>query len=165
MPEGPHADSRTQRHAHARAQRHDARLGHAQADVHAPISHGHGHRRADARAGSDLHPHHPARDLPALADPYACRAGARHVHQHAPAACRRPVQGRGGPGGRVVVYTIGLGQSSGPNREINADLLRAAASAPSKYYEAPDASRLADIYGTLTRVIPCGGARYWPERR
>jgi Mg-chelatase subunit ChlD len=65
----------------------------------------------------------------------------------------------------ITVYTIGLGQSSGPNREINADLLRAAASNPSKYYEAPDASRLSEIYGTLTRVIPCGGARYWPAQQ
>ncbi|MCB9177009.1 MAG: VWA domain-containing protein [Caldilineae bacterium] len=63
----------------------------------------------------------------------------------------------------IGVYTIGLGRSAGPDREINADLLRAAASTPGMYYEAPDAGRLAEIYGRLTRLIPCGGGRYWPE--
>ena len=63
----------------------------------------------------------------------------------------------------ITVYTIGLGRSAGPDREINADLLRAAASAPGLYYEAPDASRLAEIYGKLTHLIPCGGGRYWPK--
>jgi Mg-chelatase subunit ChlD len=64
----------------------------------------------------------------------------------------------------ITVYTIGVGRAGGPRPQINPALLRAAASRPDMYYGAPDASQLAAIYAELTRVIPCGGARYWPAR-
>jgi Mg-chelatase subunit ChlD len=64
----------------------------------------------------------------------------------------------------ITVYTIGVGRPGGAHREINPDLLRAAASRPNMYFGALDAGQVAGIYGELTRVIPCGGARYWPGR-
>jgi Mg-chelatase subunit ChlD len=62
----------------------------------------------------------------------------------------------------VTVYTVSVGRAVGADPEVNAALMREAASAPHQYYSAPDAGKLASIYSTLTEVIPCGGARYWP---
>jgi len=64
----------------------------------------------------------------------------------------------------ITIYTVGVGRANGPQPEVNPDLLRAAASRPGMYFSAPDAGRLAAIYSELTRVIPCGGARYWPDK-
>lgn len=62
----------------------------------------------------------------------------------------------------IAVYTVGVGPG-----QINAALLRAAASRPELFTLAPDASQLGGIYRQLTRVIPCGHAIFWPgvERR
>jgi Mg-chelatase subunit ChlD len=51
----------------------------------------------------------------------------------------------------IRVYTVGLGQPG----QIHADLLRAVASAPGMYREAPDASQLRSIYAELADVVHC----------
>jgi len=65
----------------------------------------------------------------------------------------------------ITIYAIGVGRADGPAPEVNAALLRALASQPEQYYPAPDAGQLGRIYGELTRVIPCGGERYWSGGR
>ena len=51
----------------------------------------------------------------------------------------------------IRLYTIGVGRPDAPELadRINPDLLRAAASGPELYFEAPDAEDLARIYGEV----------------
>jgi Mg-chelatase subunit ChlD len=51
----------------------------------------------------------------------------------------------------IRIYTVGLGQQV----QISADLLRAIASTPGMYREAPDASALRSIYTELAGVVRC----------
>lgn len=54
------------------------------------------------------------------------------------------LKGRG-----ALIYSIGLGQ------DIDADLLRAVASSPERYYPSPTAEQLAEIYRQITEQLPC----------
>lgn len=58
----------------------------------------------------------------------------------------------------VTLLTIGLGDG------VDHDLLRASASDPSLYYEAPTASDLDAIYRRLLISIPCDEEPYWGGR-
>lgn len=50
----------------------------------------------------------------------------------------------------VTVFAIGLG------RDVDADLLAAVAGDPTRYYFAPDAAELRDIYRRIAGGLPCG---------
>ncbi len=56
------------------------------------------------------------------------------------------------------LYTIGLGTAL----DVDADLLRAMASSPGQYLEAPDASDLGRLYAGIAREIRCPGGGQWP---
>jgi uncharacterized protein YegL len=58
----------------------------------------------------------------------------------------------------VTVFTIGLGS------DLEHDALRAMASRPDAFYEAPDAEDLAAIYEQIAVEIPCPLSRYWGRR-
>ena len=58
----------------------------------------------------------------------------------------------------VTVFTIGLGD------DLERDALRAMASRPEAFYEAPDAEDLAAIYAQIAVEIPCPASRYWGRR-
>ena len=58
----------------------------------------------------------------------------------------------------VTVFTIGLGD------DLERDALRAMASRPKAFYEAPDAEDLAAIYAQIAVEIPCPARRYWGRR-
>lgn len=57
----------------------------------------------------------------------------------------------------ISVYTIGVGRPDAPDLadRINPHLLRAVASAPSMYYEAPSAEDLKTIYSEIGRHLTC----------
>jgi Mg-chelatase subunit ChlD len=57
----------------------------------------------------------------------------------------------------ISVFTIGLG------RDVDGELLRAMASLPEWYYEAPTADDLLAIYSGLPEYVPCGPEAYWPR--
>lgn len=60
----------------------------------------------------------------------------------------------------IVVDTIGVGV---PGVDVDADLLRGMASAPSRYHEAPDAEDLPAIFAELVwRPPTCRGLPAWP---
>ena len=58
----------------------------------------------------------------------------------------------------VTVFTIGLGS------DLEHDALRAMASRPDAFYEAPDAAELAAIYEQIAVEIPCPPSRWWGRR-
>jgi hypothetical protein len=58
--------------------------------------------------------------------------------------------------GGITVFAIGLG------RDVDGSLLRAIASTPGMYYEAPSADDLLAIYSRLPETVPCGPDAYWP---
>jgi hypothetical protein len=69
----------------------------------------------------------------------------------------------------IRLYTIGVGRPDAPDLadRINPDLLRAAASAPEMYYQAPDAEDLARIYAEVADTLRCPAGRHdwgqpWP---
>jgi len=58
----------------------------------------------------------------------------------------------------VVISTIGLGA------DVDAQLLRLIAGSPDRYYEAPDAEDLRELFALLAwRPPPCGGVPTWPH--
>jgi len=58
----------------------------------------------------------------------------------------------------VIVYTIGLGQ------DLDVDALEQMASGSARFYRAPDAEQLADIYQQIAVTIPCPAAGFWGRR-
>lgn len=59
----------------------------------------------------------------------------------------------------IAIDAVGLGV------DLDRDLLTGLASAPTHYFEAPDAEDLAEMFAFLAwRPPPCGGAKYWPDR-
>jgi hypothetical protein len=58
--------------------------------------------------------------------------------------------------GGANVFTIGLGN------DVDGGLLKAIASAPEWYYEAPSPDELMAIYARLPETVPCGPESYWP---
>lgn len=61
-------------------------------------------------------------------------------------------------GDGVLLLTIGLGA------KVDYGLLRALASEPSLYFDAPTADDLEAIYRSLLTSLPCDEARYWGRR-
>lgn len=59
----------------------------------------------------------------------------------------------------VRLYTVGLGD------EVEADALRAMASAPSLYRAAPDGDDLSAVYADVTEEIACGADPFWSGGR
>lgn len=53
------------------------------------------------------------------------------------------------------VFTIGLGD------DIDRDLLRAVASSPALYHEAPTSAELAGVYAGIAGTLPCPGGAVW----
>ena len=58
----------------------------------------------------------------------------------------------------INVFTVGLGQ------DVNPELLRAVSGDSARYFAAPDAASLQDIYRRLALLVPCPGGRHdWSE--
>ena len=58
----------------------------------------------------------------------------------------------------INIFTVGLGQ------DVNPDLLRSLAGDKARYFAAPDAASLQDIYRKLALLVPCPGGRHdWSE--
>jgi Mg-chelatase subunit ChlD len=59
----------------------------------------------------------------------------------------------------ITISAIGLGP------DVDSKLLMRIAADPKRYYEAPDAEDLPQVFGALTwRPPPCGGTPMWPRR-
>ena len=57
------------------------------------------------------------------------------------------------------VFTIGLGD------DVDEDLMREIATAPSYYFSAPTVDDLSAVYGTVAAALPCPGGVMWPVIR
>jgi Mg-chelatase subunit ChlD len=60
--------------------------------------------------------------------------------------------------GGITIYTIGLGQ------DVDTPYLEHLAGSPARYYFAPTAGELADIYRAIARAIPCPPEAFWGRR-
>jgi hypothetical protein len=57
----------------------------------------------------------------------------------------------------ITVFAVGLGA------DIDRDFLRRIASSPDHYYEAPDATALAEVYHRIAARLPCPAGAWWGQ--